>query len=293
LTASFSQSGSSPSRSATAAAARRTESVGAKTASRSRVARRPSKHSAIAAPPTRNSYPAQSAGGDEYAPGPEGRRGLLKCGRVHPAQWRHEPPLCGVPSRLARPGGQRPVVAPCEVLGKCRQRGIHLGGTRRWRFASEPLGRNRCTTSGKVVRVVIKKLDDGVAPDRLKRLPLKQKIICKQSGTNSIQADRSGHHRLPPLPLVAQDIGPDAAGPPARGQRDSSPGSPEDAAPESPVRQEQHPLAERQPGTRLVDAQAFGTGNQALTGAGTPAVAAMTDSGHARSSVTWQRLLQG
>ena len=78
-----------------------------------------------------------------------------------------------------------------------------------------------------------------------------------------------------------------------RSRRDLSPDSPEHAPPESPVLQEQHPLAESQPGTRLVYAQASAAGNQAVAGAGTPAVAAMTDSGHVRSWVTWQRLLQG
>ncbi len=180
MTASFNQSGSSPSRSATLAAARRTESVGAKPASRSRVARRPSKQSAIAAPPTRKisarclaasssdanspnsrrchrrragpeSCSAQSAGGDEHAPGAKGRRGLLKRSRVHPAQRRHEPPPAGVSPRLARPRGQRPVVAPSEVLRQRCERSIHLGGTRRRRLVTEPPECDRGTGSGKIM----------------------------------------------------------------------------------------------------------------------------------------------
>src|ERR1022692_1839083 len=180
LTASFNQSGSSPSRSATVAAARRTESVGTKIASshawhavrRSTTRSRPRRRGK--APPAARlhrvqmqvlrttggchrrragleSYSTQSAGGDEDPPGAEGRRGLLKCGWVHPTQRRHEPPLGGVPPWLARPGGQRPVVTPSEVLRQCGECGIHLGGTRRRRLAIESLGCDRGTGSGKIM----------------------------------------------------------------------------------------------------------------------------------------------
>jgi hypothetical protein len=146
----------------------RTESVGAKTASRSRVARRASKHSAIAAPPTRKisarcpaasssaassphnrrmssrkaaveSYPAQGIRGDEDPPGAEGRGRLLKRRWVHSAERRHEPPLGGVPPWLARPRGQRPIVTPSEVFRQCGERGIHLDRTRRRRLATKAL----------------------------------------------------------------------------------------------------------------------------------------------------------
>ena len=201
LTASFSQSGSSPSRSATAAAARRTESVGAKTASRSRVARRPSKQSAIAAPPTRksppaarphrvqlralgtaagfhrrradpDSYSAQRADGDEDAPCAERRRRLLKCGWVHPAQRRHEPPLAGVPPRLASPRRERPVVTTSQVLRQPGERSVHLDGARSGRLLLEPPACDRGTSSGTIMRIIVKELDDGVSPHRLKRLPV-------------------------------------------------------------------------------------------------------------------------
>src|SRR6185437_169211 len=230
LTASFSQSGSIPSRSATAAAACRTELVGAKTASRSRVARRESKHSAMAAPPTSKisarcpaailarmqvlrtggechqrragleSYPTQGTRRDKDSPSTEGRGRLLKCGRVHPLQRRYEPPLAGVPPGLARPRGNRPVVTSSQVLGERREGGIYLRSTRQRRLAIEPLGRNGDPRTAKIMRVVVKELDDDIAPDRLKRLALSQEFVRKQRSTSGIQSDRCSRHGLPPRP---------------------------------------------------------------------------------------------
>lgn len=83
------------------------------------------------------SYPAQSVGGYEDTPSAERRRRLLECGWVHPAQRRHEPPLAGVPSRLASPRRELPVVTPSKVLCQCGERSVYLGGARRGRLPAE------------------------------------------------------------------------------------------------------------------------------------------------------------
>src|SRR5258708_2083800 len=139
LTASFSQSGSSPSRSATVAADR----------VRSRVLRTTGGCRRRRAGP--ESYPAQSAGGDEDAPRAKGRGGLLKCGRVHPTQRRHEPPPAGISPRLARPRGERPVVTSSKVLRQCGERSVYLSGTcRRW-LVTEPPGGDHGTGACKIM----------------------------------------------------------------------------------------------------------------------------------------------
>jgi hypothetical protein len=58
------------------------------------------------------------------------------------------------------------------MLGQRGEGSIHLRGTCQWWLVSEPLRRDQGTGSGKIVRVVIKKLNDGVPPDGLKRLAL-------------------------------------------------------------------------------------------------------------------------
>ena len=123
---------------------------------------------------------------------------------MHPPQGCYEPPLRGVPPGLAGPRGQLPVVPPGKVLGEGGERRIYLSGAGRRRLTGEPLGCGRGAGSIKIVRVVIKELDDDVAPDRLKRLPFRQKLICKRGGTSSVQPDRSCHHRLLPVPLTTQ-----------------------------------------------------------------------------------------
>src|ERR1700722_9390753 len=99
----------------------------------------------------RESHPTQSAGSDEDPPGAERRRRLLQSGWVHTPQRRHKPPLRGVPARLARPGRQSPAVTPSEVFRQCGEGSIHLGRTRRPGLTTETLGCDRSIGASKIV----------------------------------------------------------------------------------------------------------------------------------------------
>ena len=69
------------------------------------------------------------------------------------------------------------------------KRSVHLGGARSGRLLAEPPGCEHGTSSGKFMRIIVKELDDGVSPHRLKRLPVTLEIICEAGSSSGVQPD--------------------------------------------------------------------------------------------------------
>jgi hypothetical protein len=86
------------------------------------------------------------------------------------------------------------------MLRQSSQSRVNLRRTRRRWLPLEPSSSSSGTVPRQLTRVVVQKLNDGVAPDRLEGLPLVQEVISQRGSSSRVQPDQSGHPASRPHP---------------------------------------------------------------------------------------------